>query len=113
MVFTKQQVASFRRETDGRVKRKRGRPKGSKTLKGIRKDGLEGQFKLIQKNTLKILREKTKPEALRAMDVEDINKVLKACRENLHAIRIHKAMERDDKGQIEFVVKTELDKKEL
>ena len=71
----------------------------------------EAGFRNIQMRVLKELRHRTEPEKLKKMELDDIAKVLKTCNENLRTIHQRKMQQGIGGNQIEFVMKTPVEKK--
>ncbi len=70
---------------------------------------VERAYQSLQRKALDALRKKTSPEELAKMSVEDLGKVLKACRDGLSGVQASKMRGLVD-PQIEFVAKVPVEK---
>jgi len=69
-------------------------------------------FNNIQRRALEALKKKASAENMEGMGLEELSKLLRICRENLHAIHQLELTERESaESKIEFVMKKSLDRK--
>jgi hypothetical protein len=86
-------------------------PNSGPIAKYRNRKGPESGFKTIQRRALLELKRRTRSAELKKMELDDIAKVLKTCRE--HLAMIHQTQLTHAGGnKIEFVIKTPLEKAE-